>query len=150
MSMGSFFVVKCCYMNMFKPVKAETIEEYLAMLTPERREQIEYLHAFIQKVAPALKPHFASNMLGYGSFKYKNYKKEVIDWPTVALASQKNYISLYVCSVIDGEYVAEKYKDKLGKVSVGRSCIRFKKNADLNLATLEKVIKAAEVSPGLI
>jgi hypothetical protein len=89
-------------------------------------------------------------MLGYGNFKYKNYKGEVIDWPTVALANQKNYISLYVCAVDNGQYIAEMYKDKLGKVSVGKSCIRFKKIEDLNLETLKKVIKLAEKSPGLI
>ncbi len=137
-------------MNMFKPVKATSVEEYFAMLPEERLEAITFLHNFIQKVAPSLKPHFAYNMLGYGSFKWKNYKKEMIDWPTVSVANQKNYISLYVCAVQNGEYVAEKHKDELGKVSVGKSCIRFKKIADLNLEALEKVIKIAEESPGLV
>ena len=136
-------------MNMFKPVKAKSIKEYFDMLPEVRREPLEFLHKFIQKVAPSLKPTFAYNMPGYGSFKYKNYKKEIIDWPTIALASQKNYMSLYVCAVDNGEYLAEKYKKDLGKVSVGRSCIRFKKLDDLNLKTLEKVIKLAEKSPGL-
>jgi uncharacterized protein YdhG (YjbR/CyaY superfamily) len=137
-------------MNMFKSVNATTVSEYFDMLPPERREAVEYMHTFIQKVAPSLKPHFAYNMLGYGSFKYKNHKKEELDWPTVALASQKNYISLYVCAVEKGEYIAEKHKKELGKVSVGKSCIRFKKIDDLDLKTLEKVIKIAEKSPGLV
>lgn len=137
-------------MNMFKPVKAKTVKEYIDALSPERREPIEFLHSFIQKVAPSLKSHFAYNMLGYGSFKYKNHKKEEINWPTIALASQKNYISLYVCAVKDKEYIAEKYKKELGKVNVGKSCIRFKNIEDFNLKTLEKVIKLAEKSPGLV
>ena len=110
---------------MFKPVKAKSVKEYFAMLPKERRLPVEFLHKFIQKTAPKLKPNFAYNMPGYGFFKYKNYKKEIIDWPIIALASQKNYISLYICSIDKGEYLAEKYKDKLGKVSVGKSCIRF-------------------------
>lgn len=134
---------------MFKPVKAKTIEEYLDMLPPERREPVEFLHNFIQKIAPALKPHFAYNMLGYGKFKYRNYKKESIDWPTVSLANQKHYISLYVCAVENGIYAAENHKGELGKVSVGKSCIRFKKIDDLNLDALKKIIKLAEKSPGL-
>lgn len=136
-------------MNMFKPSKATNVKEYFDQLPPERKEPMERLHQFIQKVAPSLKPHFAYNMPGYGNFKYKNYKKEVIDWPTISLASQKNYISLYVCSVENGQYVAEKYKHELGKVNVGRSCIRFKKLEDLDLKGLEKVIKIAEKNPGL-
>ena len=137
-------------MNMFKPTAATTVDEYLAALPEERREPILFLHKFIQKSAPSLKPHFASNMLGYGSQKYKNYKKEIIDWPTVALASQKNYISLYVCATEGEEYIAEKEKDKLGKVSVGRSCIRIKKVEDLNLDALKDVLKRAEKSPGMV
>jgi uncharacterized protein YdhG (YjbR/CyaY superfamily) len=135
---------------MFKPVKAKSVKEYFDMLPKERREPLEFLHAFIQKIAPSLKPNFLYNMPGYGSFKYKNYKKEILQWPIIALASQKNYISVYVCAVKDGEYIAEKNKDTLGKVSVGKSCIRFKKLEDLNLKTLEKVIKLAEKFPGLI
>lgn len=135
-------------MNMFKPTKATTIKEYFATLGPERREQIEFLDTFIQQVAPSLKPHFAYNMLGYGSFKYKNYKKEIIDWPVVSLASQKNYISIYVCAVEKKEYIAEKMKAELGNVSVGKSCIRFKKIENINLKTLEKIIHFAQKYPG--
>lgn len=135
---------------MFKPVKATTIKDYLAALPPERREVVQFLHGLIQKVAPILKPHFAYNMLGYGSFPYRDYKKELIQWPIVALASQKNYISIYVCAVNDGSYIAEKYKDELGKVSVGKSCIRFKKLEDVNLPVLKKVLKLAAKNPGLV
>lgn len=137
-------------MNMFKPVKAKTTKEYFDQLPKDRKEPMDFLDKFIKKAAPSLKPVFSYNMPGYGMFKYKNYKGDVIDWPTVGLASQKNYISLYVCAVVDGEYVAEKHKKELGKVSVGKSCIRFKKVEDLNLKTLEKVLKIAEKSPGLV
>lgn len=137
-------------MNMFKPVKATTIKEYFDQLPAERREPMEFLDKFIKKTAPSLKPEFAYNMPGYGMFKYKNYKGEILDWPVVALASQKNYISLYVCAVENGEYIAEKHKNELGKVSVGRSCIRFKKIEDLDLKVLEKVIKLAVKFPGLV
>lgn len=135
--------------TMFKPVKTKTVRKYLTALPPERRESVEFLHEFIQKASPKLKSHFAYNMLGYGSFKYTNYKKEVIEWPTVALASQKNYISLYVCALDDGEYLAEKYAKELGKVNVGRSCIRFKKLSDLNLPVLKKLLQKAAKIPGL-
>ncbi len=135
---------------MFKPVAAKSIDEYISMLEPDRQATIKRLHAFIQKTAPTLTPHFSYNMLGYGTFKYKNNKKEDLDWPTIALASQKNYISLYVCALENGEYIAEKYKSKLGKVNLGRSCIRFKSVDDLNLDELAKVIKKAALSPGLV
>lgn len=136
-------------MNMFAKVSAASIKEYIDSVPSDRKDTIKFLHDFIQKAAPKLKPHFSYNMLGYGSFKYKNYKKEEIDWPTIALANQKNYISVYVCAVKDGKYIAEQNASKLGKVSVGKSCIRFKKIEDVNLDELKKVIQTAEKSPGL-
>lgn len=135
---------------MFKAVKAKTTKEYIDSLPADRKETIKFIDKFIKKTAPGLKPNFLYNMPGYGKFAYRNNKKEVLDWPTIAIASQKNYISLYVCAVINGEYVAEKYKNDLGKVSVGRSCIRFKKIDDLNLKTLETIIKLAAKKPGLV
>jgi len=136
-------------MNMFKDVKPANVKDYLSAVPSERKEIIDTIHAFIQKTAPDMKVFFAHNMIGYGKFKYVNYKKETIDWPIIALANQKSYVSIYVCALDGNEYLAEKYKDELGKVSVGKSCIRLKKLEDINLKTLEKVIKAAAKSPGL-
>lgn len=137
-------------MNMFKSIKARTVAEYLAAVPEDRKKAILFLHSFIQKTSPKLKTHLAYNMLGYGSFPYRNYKKELLEWPIVALANQKNYISVYVCAVSNGKYLAEKHKKDLGKVSVGKSCIRFKKLEDVHLSTLKKVIKEAARNPGLV
>lgn len=134
---------------MFAPVKAKTGEEYIHNLEGDRKEAIVFLHDFIQKVDPSFTPNFLYNMLGYGSFKYIGANKKEIDWPTIGLASQKNYISLYVCSIADKQYLAEKYKDTLGKVKVGKSCITFKKLKDLDLNGLKELLKKAAKSPGL-
>ena len=137
-------------MNMFKEVDAKSVEGYLANVPPERKPIIDFMHELIQKTVPDLETHFAYNMLGYGKFAYIDYKKREMEWPIIALANQKNYVSLYVCAIEDGEYIAEKHKDKLGKVSVGKSCIRFKKLEDLELDEIKKVLKLAAKSPGLV
>ncbi len=136
--------------NMFAPTKATTVTQYIGMVPDDRRPAIKTLHAFIQDAAPKLKPHFAYNMLGYGAFPYVNYKKEKIQWPIIALANQKNYISVYVCAVEGKQYIAEKFKNDLGKVSVGKSCIRFRHLEDVNLPVLKKVIQLAAKKPGLV
>jgi len=135
---------------MFKPTKANSVATYLAQVPKERKKLVLFLHEFIKKTVPKLKPHFAYNMLGYGSFPYLNTKKEKLEWPVIALANQKNYISLYVCALDKGQYIAEKYKKELGKVNVGKSCIRFKKLEDINLPALKKVLQLAAKSPGLV
>ena len=134
---------------MFKPVDAKSIEEYFESLPESRREPLEFIQTLILDTAPELSPNFIYNMPGYGKFQYTNSKKKVLDWPVIAIASQKNYMSIYICALEDKEYIAEKYKDALGKVSVGKSCIRFKKLENLNLDTLKKLIQIAAQSPGL-
>ncbi len=137
-------------MSMFKKTSALTPEEYIDSVSDLHRADIEKLHSLIKKTVPNLKAHICSGMLGYGEYHYRYASGREGDWALILLASQKNYISLYVCSVDVHGYIAEQYKNELGKVSVGKSCIRFKKLEDLNLDMLRKVIQIAEKSPGLI
>ncbi len=134
---------------MFKATKAKTVKEYLETVPAERKEMVLTLHTFIQTTVPKLKPYFATNMIGYGTFVGRNYKHEAIEWPIIALAYRAQYVSVYVCSIERGVYVAEKYKHELGKVKVGKSCINIKKLEDVNFPVLGKVLKDAEKNPGL-
>ena len=136
-------------MNMFAKNEAKSVKEYLFMVPDDRKKDIDFLHDFIQKAVPKLKPYFASNMIGYGSFYYLDSKRQKKDWPIISLANQKNYISIYVCTVIEDKAAAEKYKKELGKLSKGVSCIRFKKIEEINLETLKIVLKLAEKKPGV-
>ncbi len=137
-------------MNMFKPSKATNIPDYIAGVPTERKADFEFLHNFIIQTVPTLQPHFAINMIGYGSFPYTNSKKQVLSWPVISLANQKNYISLYVCALNNGEYTAEMHAKELGKVKVGKSCINIKSLEGVNLDVLKKVLLEAEKKPGLV
>lgn len=137
-------------MNMFKPSAAKSIEEYIDLIEEPRKSEIIKLHQFIKKTVPSLKSYFAFNMIGYGEFHYKSKSGREGDWPIISLASQKNYISLYVCSVKDGKYLAEYYRKDLPKASVGKSCIRFKKVEDVDLLVLEEILKEAAKNPMLL
>lgn len=135
-------------MNMFKPTNAKTPAEYLAAIDEPRRSDVVALHDLIVKTVPQLKPFILVGMIGYGQYRYKSPSGREGDWSVLALASQKNYISLYVMCVEDGKYLAESYKEKLPKASIGKSCIRFKKLADVDLAVIKELLqKAAQIGP---
>ncbi|WP_395044834.1 DUF1801 domain-containing protein [Flavobacterium sp.] len=136
-------------MNMFAKNEAKSVEEYLMMVPDDRRKDIDFLHNFIQKTVPNLKTYFATNMIGYGSFYYLDSKKQKKDWPIIALANQKNYISIYICAIVEDKAVVEKHKKELGKLSKGISCIRFMKIEEINLETLKTVLLLAEKNPGV-
>jgi hypothetical protein len=136
-------------MNMFAKNAANSVEEYLSLVPADRRKDIDFLHAFIQKAVPKLKPYFASNMIGYGSFYYLDSKKQKQSWPIISLANQQNYVSIYVCALIGDKAAIEKYKKELGKLTKTISCIRFKEIKEIDLDTLKTVLKLAEKNPGV-
>lgn len=119
--------------------------EYIAALGEPRRTELKQLDAAIRKAAPKLKPHLAysGTMIGYGPYHYKYASGREGDCPIVALSSWAQYISLYVSGVRDGQTIVEAAKAKLGKVSVGKACIRFKKLEDLNLPAALALIQEA-------
>lgn len=129
---------------MFKPVAAKSVEEYLASISEPRLSEIKEVDELIRENAPGLERHFAYNMLGYGRFHYKSKSGREGDWSVIALASQKNYISVYICVADEKGYLAERRKNQLGKVSVGKSCIRFKKLSDVDKKELASVVREAE------
>lgn len=136
-------------MNMFKDSGAKTVEEYLAQVPEERQEVVQKVHNSIQKAVPGLKPHLISGMIAYGTYRYKSKSGREGDWALILMANRKDYVSVYVCAVKDDKYIAEANKDRLGKVSVGKSCIRFKKLEDINLDVLTELCKEAEKLGGI-
>ncbi len=123
------------------PAHIKTPAQYLASLPEPRRTALTALHKAIRKAAPSLKPGLVYGMIGYGSYHYRYASGREGDWPVVAFASQKQYISLYICLCDGSGYLPEKNKARLGKVSVGKSCIRFKRLEDLNLPVALELVK---------
>lgn len=128
-------------MNMFKPTNAKTVEEYIDYIDEPRRTDIVALDKLISSLAPSsCGRKLWGSIIGYGSYHYKYASGREGDWMKIGLASQKNYISVYVCAVNAKGYIAEQYQDKFPKASIGRSCIRYKKLEDVDLNVLKKVI----------
>ncbi len=117
----------------------KTPGQYFASLAEPRRSDVCALHEAICKAIPKHKPEMIAGFLGYGKYRYKYQSGREGDTGVVMLASQKQYISLYLGCGDDS--LAEKNKHRLGKVSVGKCCIRFKKLADLDLKVAMELVK---------
>lgn len=110
-----------------------TFKQYLDGLPPERRGEVEKVWRVVRESVPGgyveeIGPKFLSFKAGD-------------DW-YVALANQKNYISLYLMPV----YVFPELKAKLDagakRVKCGKSCINFKRAVDLPLETVAEIVGA--------
>lgn len=129
--------------------KATTPAEYLSALPEPRKTELATLHRLVKKAAPKLKPFMLGGMLGYGKYHYRSKSGREGDWCVIALANQKNYISLYVCAVDGARYVADAFRKELPKASIGKSCVRFKKLADVDLKVIERMLKRAAKLGGM-
>lgn len=120
----------------------DPVEEYIDSLEDDRKVIVQALDKLIQSSGLKLeRKMWGPKIIGYGQYHYRYASGTEGDWFIAGLASQKNYVSLYLCAANDEGYVAEQYKEQLGKVSVGKSCIRFKKLEDLNLEILPELLK---------
>ena len=127
-------------------LEAHSKAEYFAA-AGERATALRQIDKIIRQSAPTLKPYFVDletmTGLGYGKYRYKYASGKEGDWCVLGLAVQKHNFSLYVCVGRDGKYLAEIYRDRLGKVSCGKSCIRFKKIEDLDLEVIKEICEEA-------
>jgi len=128
------------------PRSATSITDYLAQLPVERRKEMEKVRRVIRRNLPAgYKETSAYGMIAYvvPLAKYADtYNKQPLCY--AALAAQKNYLSLYLMSVYGSAPLAKKLRDGFKaagkKLDMGKSCIRFRTAADLDLETIGEIV----------
>ena len=125
---------------MYGTSNAKTPEEYIAEVEETRRGDIQQLHDLVRQVAPELEPTMEFKMLGYGPFHYKYASGRAGKWMKIGIANNKRYISLYCCAADEDGYVAERYRERLPKADIGKSCVRFKRLSDLDEDALRDLI----------
>jgi len=127
--------------------KASTVEEYLAGLPEDRRAAIQAVRKVILKNLPkGYEEVLQYGVLGYVvplkvfPSGYLNRKNEPL--PYICLASQKNYMSIYMMSVYgDAEAKFRKEYQATGKrLDMGKCCVRFRKLEDLPLDVIGKAV----------
>lgn len=82
-------------------------------------------------------------IIGYGDYRQENRSGASVDWFVVGLAVQKSHLSLYVNAAEDGEYLAKRYADRLGKVKSGSANVTFKRLSDVELPVLLEMAERA-------
>jgi hypothetical protein len=128
-------------MKMKGQLNVKTPAEYIDAVDEKRRPDIAALDALIREHAPELEPVVMDGMLGYGPFHYRYATGREGDACKLSIASNASYISLY-CFAADAEgHVAERYVDRLPTASIGKSCVRFKRLADLDEEALVALIE---------
>lgn len=82
-------------------------------------------------------------IIGYGEYHYRGRSGREGEWFIVGLAAQKQYLSLYVNAVDDGEYLVKRYAGRLGKVKAGSANVTFRRLTDVELDVLLEMVARA-------
>jgi len=127
---------------------AASVDAYLASLPPERREALAAVRAVILKHLPK----GYEEVMGHGMIEYQvplstypdTYNKHPLQY--AALASQKNYMAVYLNNLYTSPESAEEferaYRATGKRYDVGKSCVRFRKLEDLPLDLIGKTVKS--------
>ncbi|MCF7823876.1 MAG: DUF1801 domain-containing protein [Candidatus Marinimicrobia bacterium] len=127
---------------------ATSVQEYLNELPEDRQRQI----GTVRKTILDNLPQGYEEVMNWGMIAYQvplqvyadTYNKKPLLF--AALASQKNYMSLYLSGIYmysDRQKSFEQNYRKTGKrYDVGKSCVRFRKLDDLPLDLIAETIKS--------
>ena len=106
------------------------------------RKDCADIAALLQRITGAAAKMWGPSIVGFGSYHYKYDSGREGDWFRIGVASNRNYVSLYICPSDATGYIPEHYKEALPKASIGRGCVRFKSLDDLDAAALRELIRA--------
>ena len=94
--------------------------------------------------APGLKPLVDVGGIRYGPLRVRYATGREVDWSVIALAGRKRGLALHVILPADGSPMPEIKKDRFPKGDVGKSCVRFRKLADLDETAVVALVRAAQ------
>jgi hypothetical protein len=131
--------------------KAKTVDEYLSELPAERRSAI----AAVRRIIIKNLPDGYEETMQYGMIAYvvplEKYPDTYNGQPLAiaALASQKNYMALYLNSIYADKKVhrrfVQQYKASGKRLDMGKSCVRFRNLDGLPLDLVGKTISGITV-----
>ena len=125
---------------------AGSVEVYLGMLPEDRRESISVVrNAILENLPAGYEETLQHGMIAYviplAAYPITYNKLPLL---YAALASQKNYMSVYLMNIYanleNEEWFIGRYKASGKKLDMGKSCIRFKKLEDLPVELIGEAI----------
>ena len=131
--------------------KAETVDGYLAELLEDWRAAISAVRQVVLENLPqGYEEGMQFGMIGSVIPLERNpvtYNRQALQY--AALASQKNYMSLYLMNVYSDEAVerwfVDRYKDSGKRLDMGKACARFKSRQDLPIDLVGEAIALTPV-----
>jgi uncharacterized protein YdhG (YjbR/CyaY superfamily) len=137
-------------------IKATNVDEYLALVSENKREAMIELRKVIKKNLPkGFEECINYNMIGY-VVPHKLYPAGYhcdpkLPLPFISIAAQKNFIAIYHMGIYANPqllewFTAEHSKRVKSKLDMGKSCIRYKKTEEIPFDLIGELIQKVSVN----
>ena len=121
-------------------IKAARVEFIAAVPDAAKRADATALLALMQRITGEPPVMWGPSIVGFGSYHYRYDSGREGDSPIVGFSPRKTSLVLYIVTGFSG---AEALLGKLGTHSIGKSCLYIKRLADVDMATLETLIRTS-------
>ena len=123
-----------------KPTDA-SVENYLDTIEdPRRRADCAAISALMKKVMKCEPRMWGPSIVGFDSYHYKYATGHEGDACLAGFSFRKPEIVVYIAEAFESR---EKLLQELGKHRTGKCCVYIKRLSDIDVVTLEKLIKAS-------
>lgn len=128
------------YEAKMKETDADVIEFIEAVDHPKKREDAYKLLKIFEQTSGYEAKMWGPSIIGFGTYHYKYASGHEGDAPLVGFSPRKAKHSLYIAS---GETTRDETLKRLGKYTVGKSCVYINKVEDINEDVLKEMIRNA-------
>src|SRR2546421_13073019 len=123
-----------------KPTKQSVTDFIKGLPHAQTRADCSAIAKLMEAATKSKGVMWGSSIAGFGIRKIKYASGKEADWPVIGFSPRKQNLTLYIGL---GGGLDPRLLSKLGKHSTRKGCLYIKRLADIDLATLEKVIKAS-------
>ena len=115
------------------------VEDFLNTIQNEQKRKDSFAVLELMKKATKCEPiMWGPAIVGFGIYTYKYGSGKEMDWPMVGFSPRKQNFTLYLAR---GDDNYDALMQKLGKHSTSPACLYIKRLSDIDMPTLEKLVK---------
>lgn len=123
--------------NKTRPTRASVADYIASRASEQQRADCRALMALFKKITGKSPRMWGPSIVGYGVFRYTYGSGRSGEMPLAAFAIRGRDLVVYVMPEAEGQ---KALLSRLGKHSMGKSCLYFRQLADLDMKVLEQLV----------
>jgi len=123
-----------------KPTKQSVRDFIKSLPDAQTRADCSAIAKLMEAASKSKGVMWGTSIAGFGTSKIQYAGGKEAEWPLLGFSPRKQNLTLYIGLGDSGD---SDLLSKLGKHSLGKGCLYIKRLSDIDLSTLEKLIKAS-------